>query len=166
MCRSTRLKSRCHSGLKCTLTEMHSGTAQDRATIVNNYSPKWRWIAVDIYRAAYSYFIFWKNRFRAPCFPPEAARRWISLDIPRLRNQSNRAKSTIHLCCVYWYPLLPSMLRRYRCGQLNRRLIGTDSSDILSIDHCSSKLYKYEQTRMKWSEKISWWLRHKTVDHH
>ena len=28
-------------------------------------------------------------------FPPDAARRRISLDIPRLRNQSIRAKSTI-----------------------------------------------------------------------
>ena len=35
-------------------------------------------------------------------FPPEAARRWIALDIPRLRNQSNRAKS-MHYSLVLFY---------------------------------------------------------------
>ena len=34
-------------------------------------------------------------------FSPEATRRWISPDIPRLRNQSNRAKSTILTCVIY-----------------------------------------------------------------
>ena len=30
------------------------------------------------------------------------SRQWVNaLDVPRSRNQSNRAKSTIHLCCIY-----------------------------------------------------------------
>ena len=39
-------------------------------------------------------------------FSPDAARRWIALIFPRLKNQSNRAKSTIDLCRIYWDSLL------------------------------------------------------------
>ena len=33
--------------------------------------------------------------------PPEAARRWISLDIPRLRNQSSNRAKALFTCVVY-----------------------------------------------------------------
>ena len=75
---------------------------------------------------------------RAIFFLPEAARRWIVLDIPRLRNQSNRAKSIIHWCCIL-ITVIAALRAKQQFIFLHRKNLDSLECIPLQLDHNASR---------------------------
>ena len=118
-------------GPQITPKDPSSDHPQNKIKIINNYSPKWRWIVMDIYWAAkwrskypsLSPTLRWiivlvyttqaeklldqnvtlcvtRGRKSWKSLPP-VAQRWIVLANHLRVYRSERAKSTIHWCCIY-----------------------------------------------------------------
>ena len=108
--------------------------------LVKNYSPKWRWIEMDIYWAVkqggrclplsptlrgimvlvFNYTEI-ENYFIYVSFVSSAARKWIKLANHLQTSQSARANSNVHVCGIYY-----SLIRLVKCNLRSAKYCGWD----------------------------------------